>query len=269
MSLDYDKFVLFGDSITQYGSNETRGYSIQPALQELYVRKLDVLNRGFSGYNSRHGRIILPKIIEAENTKSTRVKLMTIFWGTNDAVETFQHVDIKEYEQNIDFMIKLAKSNDIKVIVLGPALHDDYTYTKRYEQGLVVFPDTAKNSVNGEYSEVAKKVATQNCVPFVDLWTLFLEYGGWKNGIDPDLINAKDYPKIKELLVDGVHFNPQGYRIVFDGIQKAIKTYYPDLYYEKVPDHLPLWRSLIDKELDDEELEEFLLTSKLHQTVTK
>ncbi|QPG76552.1 hypothetical protein FOA43_003942 [Brettanomyces nanus] len=213
------------------------------------MQKLDVLNRGYGGYNSKHGKVILPHIIDAEDTKFTKIRLMTIFWGTNDAVDTFQHVDIKEYEENIDAMVKLAKKNDINVIVIGPALHDTTAYTKLYEEGAVEFKDTAKSSVNGRYSEVAKKVAADNNVPFVDIWTLFVKYGGWEN-IDPDEINSKNYPKIKELLMDGIHFMPEGYRILFEGIQEAIKNYYPELYFEKLPEHLAAWDNIDDSNLE-------------------
>lgn len=70
--MEYGKFVLFGDSITQFSCTQ---YGFHPALQNVYIRKLDVINRGFSGYNSEHARQILPKILESE----TNIKLMTIF----------------------------------------------------------------------------------------------------------------------------------------------------------------------------------------------
>lgn len=46
-----DTFVLFGDSITQ-GSFEPGYNGIGQRLSHVYARKLDVLNRGFAGYNS-------------------------------------------------------------------------------------------------------------------------------------------------------------------------------------------------------------------------
>ncbi|CAG8804386.1 5131_t:CDS:2, partial [Dentiscutata erythropus] len=43
----YNQIVLFGDSITQYGHDpENNGWGA--ALQSSYVRKFEVLNRGFS-----------------------------------------------------------------------------------------------------------------------------------------------------------------------------------------------------------------------------
>ena len=40
------------------------------------MRKLDVINRGYGGYNSNHGRVILPHVLEAEDTEQTKIKIM-------------------------------------------------------------------------------------------------------------------------------------------------------------------------------------------------
>lgn len=48
-NVDLDETVMFGDSITQ-GAWSTDG--LGTALANAYQRKLDVLNRGLSGYNS-------------------------------------------------------------------------------------------------------------------------------------------------------------------------------------------------------------------------
>ncbi|KIO17862.1 hypothetical protein M407DRAFT_84542, partial [Tulasnella calospora MUT 4182] len=46
-----DQILLFGDSITQ-GAWEEGGFAQRLACQYVYARKLDVINRGLSGYNS-------------------------------------------------------------------------------------------------------------------------------------------------------------------------------------------------------------------------
>jgi len=46
-----DVFMLFGDSITQ-GAWEPDMNGFGQRLSHIYARKLDVLNRGFSGYNT-------------------------------------------------------------------------------------------------------------------------------------------------------------------------------------------------------------------------
>lgn len=53
------QIVLFGDSITQR-SFSVGGWGAR--LSHHYMRKADVLNRGFSGYNSAWGALAVPKV---------------------------------------------------------------------------------------------------------------------------------------------------------------------------------------------------------------
>ena len=73
----YPQLVLFGDSITQ-GCHST----LVPKLSEAYSRRLDVINRGFSGYNTLHAVPILPLIFQDRpGQHQPRVALMTVFFG--------------------------------------------------------------------------------------------------------------------------------------------------------------------------------------------
>lgn len=56
------QFVLFGDSITQY-SFATKGWGAQ--LANHYQRKVDVVNRGYSGYNTAWAKAAMPKVLAA------------------------------------------------------------------------------------------------------------------------------------------------------------------------------------------------------------
>ena len=71
------------------------------------VRKCDVLNRGFSGYNTRWNKIILPRIITKEMASDTAA--VTIFLGANDSnkleLNPRQHVPVEEYKQNLIDMV--------------------------------------------------------------------------------------------------------------------------------------------------------------------
>ena len=103
------QFVLFGDSITQKASDPQGGWAA--ALAHNYQRKaravlstscrstwhfdtcqqsdqsraceqVDVVNRGYSGYNTRWAKYLLEKVFPANQPK---VNLVTLFWGANDA----------------------------------------------------------------------------------------------------------------------------------------------------------------------------------------
>lgn len=54
--------VLIGDSITEQGSSHPQGWVSSLAIR--YNRRLDVVNRGMNGYNSRWGLAALPLILE-------------------------------------------------------------------------------------------------------------------------------------------------------------------------------------------------------------
>ena len=57
----YPQFLMFGDSITEFST-----LTLQPHLQTLYVRRMDVLNRGFGGYTSQTGLDVLRKFLDAD-----------------------------------------------------------------------------------------------------------------------------------------------------------------------------------------------------------
>ena len=74
------QFLLFGDSITQK-SFAHGGWGA--ALANAYQRKADVVNRGYSGYNSRWALQLLDRVLPEESTGD--VLLATVFFGANDA----------------------------------------------------------------------------------------------------------------------------------------------------------------------------------------
>jgi hypothetical protein len=74
------QFVLFGDSITQRGW-EDRGWAA--GLADAYGRKADVINRGYSGYNSRWALHLLDRVFPA--APAPPPELATVMLGANDA----------------------------------------------------------------------------------------------------------------------------------------------------------------------------------------
>ena len=78
--------VLFGDSITQY-SFAPQGWGA--GLAHAFQRKVDVLNRGYSGYTTRLARAmfdhVFPPTMYQDGTKHLFV---TLFFGANDGALT-------------------------------------------------------------------------------------------------------------------------------------------------------------------------------------
>ncbi|EGW33676.1 uncharacterized protein SPAPADRAFT_59046 [Spathaspora passalidarum NRRL Y-27907] len=250
--LRYDKFILFGDSITQFSNSQQDGFAFQPAIQDLYQRKLDVINRGYSGYNSNHAREILPEILKAElNSAKDNVKLLTIFFGTNDAFQIedetnkVQSVEVEKYKENLNAMVELALANNIKPVIVGPGIHD----CKRVRLFFTDRP-TEKAPVTNkrllDYSNAAKEVAAKHKVAFVDTWNAFREYGGWTEQqlFDATGLGEWEVGTLEHLVPDGVHFSPLAYKILYEKLIEAIDKNYPELNADKLPEKLSYWRDL-------------------------
>ena len=76
--------VLFGDSITQQGFGWDGGTGWVSLLSSAYSRRADVLNRGYSGYTSRHAVDLLPRVFPAVADESNCL-FATVFFGANDS----------------------------------------------------------------------------------------------------------------------------------------------------------------------------------------
>ncbi|KAG5420889.1 IAH1 [Candida metapsilosis] len=253
--MNVDKFILFGDSITQYSNEVVDGFALQPELQNAYVRRLDILNRGFSGYNSEHARLILPKVLESElNESKDNIKLMTIFFGTNDGFidnNPIQPVELSRYKENIAYLVGLALENNIKPIVIGPSLHDYKLGAENFEE--LKDYEAATCERYWHYSEGAKSVCQKLNVPFIDLWDEFRKDSGWtreqlfgfrKDSPDSEVNSLSDY------LNDGIHFTPKAYKILHKAIVKCIEENYPEYLPQNLPYNLAYWGDIDPTDLN-------------------
>jgi len=120
----WPRVLLFGDSLTQYGFGLEGGWAAM--LADRLQRKADVVNRGFSGYNTRWCRSIMDQVFAKE--APSELACVIILLGSNDASlpDCFPktHVPVEEYESNLSSMIDdlvfkfgIAKS---KLILVTP-----------------------------------------------------------------------------------------------------------------------------------------------------
>lgn len=224
---------MFGDSITQMSFNQDLGFGMGAALQAHYVRKLDIIDRGFGGYNSEHARVILPQILEAETQTKGKadIKLMTIFFGTNDAVDGFQHVTLEKYLSNMEIVIKDALKEQINLIVIGPGLHDTDLLLQQPDRNEKI----VSNARYKKYSDGLKELCETFKVPFLDTWHLFQVESGYT---EQEILDEK-FDTLSKFLTDGIHYTADAYKLVFKEILKIIDQNYPELAAEKLQMHLP------------------------------
>ncbi|KAF5100639.1 hypothetical protein D0Z03_000787 [Geotrichum reessii] len=251
------KLVLFGDSITQrcfsldegrydltgpLVDNQRQSFVFGSALTDLFRRRLDVVQRGYSGYCSEHARYIVDDVIAGIGSG---IKLVIIFFGSNDASkDPNQRVPLERYSENIKYIVERFQAVGAEAIIVGPAPHDEVHRNQIYK-GSDPSLNPRSTLRNLEYSNAAKDLAASKNIPFIDLWHAFLYSVGWKDGniipgqLAKDLSNAKSDSGIKHLLNDGLHFTGQGYEVWFRELEKVIETNFPELVPENLPFQYP------------------------------
>jgi lysophospholipase L1-like esterase len=179
-------------------------------------------------------------LIQEENKGRGKVKAIAIWLGSNDAANNEQYVPLDRFKANLRHMIGLCNDNGIKVIIVGVALHDEVHYS---DEGV-----NPRNTMqNLEYSNAAKQVADELGAQFIDMWHGMLDYLGWKQNENEPIVgqlpketqDPKKLEMLLDLLSDGLHPTGKGYKILYNGIVKAIEHHWPELTPEAIPTLLP------------------------------
>jgi len=241
------QIILFGDSITQLGFGEVylsnsdiiEGYTNYnqvgwaSLLSAAYSRRADVLNRGFSGYNTRHAPLlssISHTRKEKDNHNDANLLLFsTIFFVANDASPPGmrQHVPLDEYEKNLETIIEYIRDNPIYItqntgddlflpilLITPPPVASKKWETFCIQTGR---PVSLRCDQRGkEYSQVVQKISQKYKCPVLDSFTLF--------GGDTD-----DESIYQHYLYDGLHLNREGNLILYQALMDLIQKSLPNL----------------------------------------
>jgi len=213
-----DVIMLFGDSLTQ-GGWEPSGFAQR--LASVYARKLDVINRGFSGYQTDWAIPVFEQIFakQHEQLHVPKVQLLTIWYGANDAAPfpSSQHVPRDRFKANLIHLVDMVKSPTsayysphTRIILITPPPVNTHQWPDR---------DFGQTKL---YAETVKEVGEQTGVPVADVWTEIWEAAG------------QDEKSCENFLYDGLHLNAEGYEIVFNSIMKVIAGKYPEIQDEKL-----------------------------------
>ncbi len=189
------KIVCFGDTITEMGVVvESRGFVAR--LAERYVRRADVLPRGFSGYTTRDALAIVDQAVIAEHPYS-----VILFFGANDSVlpDQFQHVPLDEYRDNLGSLASfVASAGAWLVLVTPPPLDERKTRSRRM--------------ANTEtYALACYEVALEMNLPVIDLFHLIQQHGAWE----------------RQCLIDGIHLSAAGMDILYDALIPVLNEQIP------------------------------------------
>ncbi|KAJ2893451.1 isoamyl acetate-hydrolyzing esterase [Coemansia aciculifera] len=222
--------VCFGDSLTQHGYDVAkRGWVAQ--LSHAYLRRLDVINRGYSGYTSRWVQPLVPMLSQWSP------RLLVILFGSNDAMPppSTRHVPIAEFRRNIEqILASIDLSATSVVLVTPPSLG-----VKLYE---ATNDDVGRTfeSVK-ECADAVREIASAFSVPCADLWTA-VEEGAKEIGGEMDGYDAYSY--------DGVHLSAGGNDLLFDVLMRTIRSQHPHLDPDSMPFTVPYYRD-VDAALAD------------------
>ncbi|ACI65491.1 predicted protein, partial [Phaeodactylum tricornutum CCAP 1055/1] len=201
--------VLFGDSITEQAFGVDGNVGWASLLAAAYSRRADVLNRGFSGYNTSHAVELLPRVFTGP--LDSPPLFATVFFGANDAALPGepQHVPPDDYERNIETIVAhLRRTNvsspavPIVILVTPPPVLEsawaDFLQTRADTTGETRGSDR-DNTTTRLYGERLQRVGIKLSCPVLDCWNLL---GG----------DSEDRGRY---LSDGLHLNPAGNRAVF------------------------------------------------------
>ncbi|GLB35385.1 putative GDSL-like Lipase/Acylhydrolase family protein [Lyophyllum shimeji] len=235
-----DVIMCFGDSITQGGWEPgMQGFGAQ--LAHRYARKLDVLNRGLSGYNTDWATPAFKQCLATTNDENVpKIRLLTIWFGANDACiwPSPQHVSLSKFVSNLRDWIDLVHSPDshhyspdTRIILISPPPVN--TYQRREDLQSRDPPKSLDRDfeTTKKYAEGVREVAEEKQVGFTDVWTILWEASG------------KDEQSLSRFLYDGLHLNGEGYKLTFDALMQTIQDKYPELHFDNLPPTFPPWLS--------------------------
>lgn len=237
-----DVILLFGDSITQ-GSWQPSG--LAQRLAYVYARKLDVINRGLSGYNSDWGLSVFKQIIAPQHAPNIqylpKIRLLTIWFGANDACiqPSPQHVPLDKFDSNIRELVTTVTSPSspyysphTKVILLSPPPIN--THQRGAELAARDPPQALDRSfeITKAYADKVSQIGSDLSIPVVDVWNA--------------LYNAaqREEKALSRFMDDGLHLNERGYEIVYDLLVNTIAVHYPQLHFDRIPMIFPPWAEI-------------------------
>lgn len=198
------KIIFFGDSITEAGVNPG-GYITM--MKEMIkgspaAEKFDLSGAGIGG-----NKIYDLFLRMDQDVLSVKPDIVVIWVGVNDVWHKQSHgtgTDPDKFERFYLAVIKKLKEQNIKPVLCTPAVIGERT--------------DFSNELDGDlnrYSNMIRRMASEQNLPLIDLRKAFLDY------------NLKNNPENKEagiLTTDRVHLNEKGNRLVAEKMWEVLKN---------------------------------------------
>ncbi|KAJ3352628.1 isoamyl acetate-hydrolyzing esterase [Entophlyctis luteolus] len=220
-------------------------------LAHAYMRKLQVVNRGYAGEfrksfcviarsdigragaNTRQCKEILrdtlTTVLPAPSAiRTPKIKLLTIMLGANDSVlvdvNPKQHIPLDEYKQNLSDMLAIIRTEfpETRVILITPPPVDPDAYKVKLESfGLSLDHSIEQSRRYRDACLEAGEEASgwENDLAMIDTWELFL-------GRQETEYEAEE---VRDCLSDGLHMSAKGNRLLGEALLAVIAGRWPEL----------------------------------------
>ena len=212
--------VCFGDSLTQMGF-QTGGWLSLLAAD--FEAKADVLNRGFSGYNTEMA-LSYAYDFSFPSLDADSVLAIVFCFGANDAAfYGKQGVHVDKFRANVATLLKRLRVQfpRAKIILCSPPPVHDGKYEKHCRETYDE-PQSRSLEATRKYRDAVASIESELFDHFVDMYAAFDE--------------AKD----GALFSDGLHLSPSGNRVFYKAVAAAMK---PQDFERSFAE----WRSLLPK----------------------
>ncbi|KAM7215706.1 SGNH hydrolase-type esterase domain containing protein [Rhypophila decipiens] len=258
MAIPYPQVVLFGDSLFQGAAETSGGFSFQGALQTQLMRRFDVVNRGFSGYNTSNALQALPQIFAPWTEGGPQLKYLVILLGANDAslprsIDN-QHVPLPKFKENLRNIIthpNIASHKPKIFLVTPPPLDEIRMKVVDLANG---YSDVSRLSkTSAAYSQAVRDLAAEyDNVTLIDLCKAIMDVAIAKTpGYEPTPgrpvlgdPEGGERGYLEQLLPDGLHMNPEAYQIFYGLLRPHFGSEWAGTNDEdKVGYLLPDWRT--------------------------
>ncbi|KAK2604236.1 hypothetical protein N8I77_007181 [Diaporthe amygdali] len=251
MATPYPQVVLFGDSLFEACVDVQDGFSFYATIQKHCLRRYDVVNRGFSGYNTSQALKIAEDIFPEPGPGAPKMKYLIVLLGANDAAiqldDDNQGVPLEQYKANLARLVAHPRvaAHGAKVLVVTPPPLDEirraeldtpqYGRAVREQARSAAYSQAAREVAAEAKEKAAETVAGVGAVVCVDLAKALMDHAvanttGW-DASQPPLGSAAAGGRrgyLEKLLPDGLHMSGEAYRVLWGLIEPEIEPRFPN-----------------------------------------
>ncbi len=202
------RITAFGDSTTAVREGVRKVYAQR--LAEILAKSksgftFEMINAGVSGHDTKQGRARFQR-----DVLNRKPSLVIIQFGLNDSCidvhkgKTEPRVPRAVYEQNLVYFIQILRDRKSSVILMtpNPARWTESLKATWGRPPYDIDDPMGFNLLNEKYAESVRRIAREMKVPLVDVYQLFVNY------------HQKDGSSMDDLLLDGIHPNDRGHRLI-------------------------------------------------------